>query len=190
MKLIPTLSLAALIIGGGAFAGPASYTVDPEHTYPSFEADHMGMSVWRGKFKKSSGTITLDKATGQGSVDITIDPASIDFGLNSLNNWAISADLLNAAQYPQIRYTGKLEGANGVPVRVVGDLTMHGVTKPVELKINSFKCMPHPLLKRDWCGADAEGRLQRDDFGLDAGKPYGFKMEVGLRIQVEAVVNQ
>ena len=190
MKLILLLSLAILAATGSALADTATYNVDPEHTYPSFEADHMGMSVWRGKFKKSSGTVTLDKATGQGTMDITIDPTSIDFGLNSLNNWATSADLLDAAQYPQIRYQGKLEGEGGVPVRAVGQLTLHCVTKPVVLKINSFKCMPHPLLKRDWCGADAEGRLQRDDFGLDAGKPYGFKMDVGLRIQVEAVANQ
>jgi polyisoprenoid-binding protein YceI len=70
---------------------------------------------------------------------------------------------------------------------VVGDLTLHGVTKPVVLKINLFKCIPHPILKRELCGADASGTFNRDDFGLDVGKPYGFKMDVALRIQMEAI---
>ena len=71
--------------------------------------------------------------------------------------------------------------------RVVGELTLHGVTRPVELKINSFKCMPHPMYKREVCGADASATIQRDAFGISAGKDYGFSMDVVLRIQVEAI---
>lgn len=59
--------------------------LDPDHTYPSFEADHMGISVWRGKLTRSSGTLVFDKATGAGTVDIAIDLASIDFGLKQLD---------------------------------------------------------------------------------------------------------
>ena len=121
----------------------------------------MGLSVWRGKFNKNAGTVTLDKAAGSGSVDITIDVTSIDFGLDIMNSKAREPDLFDTAKYPNARYTGRLEGfANGAPSRVVGELTLHGVTKPVTLAINSFKCMPHPMLKRDWCGADASGHHQ------------------------------
>ena len=70
---------------------------------------------------------------------------------------------------------------------VVGELTLHGVTRPVVLKINTLKCIPHPVFKRELCGADALGTFSRDDFGLDAGKDYGFNMDVTLRIQVEAL---
>jgi len=70
---------------------------------------------------------------------------------------------------------------------VDGMLTLHGVTLPLTLQIRSFKCMPHPLLKRELCGADALATFQRDAFGMDAGKDYGFDMTVTLRIQVEAI---
>jgi polyisoprenoid-binding protein YceI len=66
-------------------------------------------------------------------------------------------------------------------------LTLHGVTRPVTLKLALFKCIMHPMLKRELCGADAMGTIRRDEFGLTAGKDYGFKMDVALRIQVEAV---
>ena len=188
MKTLLSLSLMSLAVGGAASAAPVIYHIDPEHTYPSFEADHMGVSIWRGKFNKSAGTVTLDKAAGQGTVDVTIDPASVDFGHDKLNSVAIGPELFDVAKYPQASYKGKLAGfINGAPSQVVGDLTLHGVTRPVVLKINSFKCITHPLLKRELCGADALATFQRDEFGLDAGKPYGFRMDVTLRIQVEAI---
>ena len=89
---------------------------------------------------------------------------------------------------PHATYKGKLTGFHdGVPSRVEGELTLHGVTKPVALDIETFKCIAHPILKRELCGAEAKGTIQRDQFGLDAGKDYGVKMDVGLEIQVEAI---
>jgi polyisoprenoid-binding protein YceI len=188
MKSLLLLLMMHLAVGGVATAAPVTYNIDPEHTYPSFEADHMGLSIWRGKFDTTAGKVTLDKAAGQGTVDVTIDAASIDFGHAKLNEVAKGPDLFDVTKYPQATYQGKLDGfANGVPSRVVGDLTLHGVTRPVVLKINSFKCMPHPVFKREVCGADALGSLNRDEFGMDAGKPYGFRMDVTLRIQIEAI---
>lgn len=186
------LLLAALAaLPSQASAGPDRYTLDPMHTYPSFEADHMGMSHWRGKLNRSSGTLLLDKAAGKGSVDVEMDLASIDFGLDALNTWATGKELFDTARYPKARYRGDLAGfVGGAPTRVHGELTLHGVTRPVELRITRFKCMPHPLTKRDWCGADAEATIDRSQFGLDAGKAYGFDMNVALRIQVEATLDK
>ena len=70
---------------------------------------------------------------------------------------------------------------------VAGELTLRGVTRPVELKILSFKCMAHPLNKRDWCGADAVAVIDRAAYRIDSGKQWGFKMQVNLRSQVEAL---
>jgi polyisoprenoid-binding protein YceI len=174
-----------------AFAAPVEYTLDPTHTYPSFEADHMGMSMWRGKFRKSSGKVMLDKVAGQGTLDVTVDMASVDFGLDLMNKTARSAEFFDTKKYPKATFKGKLDGfANGAPSRAVGDLTLHGVTRPVVLTLNSFKCMAHPMLKRDWCGADAQATLNREEFGMPMGKEWGFKMDVGLRIQVEAVASK
>jgi polyisoprenoid-binding protein YceI len=187
-KMKTILPLAFAFFAAAAQAAPVTYIIDPDHTYPSFEADHMGISVWRGKLNRSSGKVVLDKAAGQGTVEVAIDLASIDFGLDALNAWATGPEFFDVAKYPRATYKGKLGGfTNGAPSQVTGELTLHGVTRPVNLKINSFRCVPHPLLKRDFCGADALASFNRDDFGLDAGKPYGFKMEVLLRIQVEAL---
>jgi polyisoprenoid-binding protein YceI len=182
------LAAAIVLATAAASAEPVPYTVDPAHTYPSFEADHMGMSVWRGKFNKTTGTVMLDKAAGSGSVELTIEMDSIDFGLDEMNRLAKGDGMFDTVQFPLATYQGRLEAfQNGAPTRVAGTLTMRGIARPVELQVLSFKCMPHPLFKRDWCGADARAVIRRDQWGVDAGKAYGFKMETELRIQVEAV---
>ncbi|MGN6706963.1 MAG: YceI family protein [Rhodanobacter sp.] len=178
-----------LAASGSALAAAATYRIDPDHTYPSFEADHMGgLSVWRGKFNHSRGTVTLDKAAGTGTVDVTVDMKSADFGQDALNQGTQGKELFETAKYPQATYTGKfVDFVDGAPTRVSGKLTLHGITHPLDLKINSFKCMPHPVFKREVCGADALATFRRDAFGMDAGKDYGFSMDVTLRIQVEAI---
>ncbi|MGJ7904191.1 YceI family protein [Lysobacter sp. 1R34A] len=180
--------LAGASFAGAALAAPVTYKIDPTHTYPSFEADHMGVSVWRGKFNKSEGTVVLDKQAGSGTVEVVVDTKSIDFGLDAMNEHASKADLFDSAKFPTATYKGKLAGfVDGAPTRVDGELTLRGVTKPLSLKIAKFKCIPHPMLKRELCGADAGGSFERDQFGMAAGKEYGFSMKVDLRIQVEAV---
>ena len=180
-----------LVIATPAIAAPVTYKIDPEHTYPSFEADHLaGLSVWRGKMNKSAGTVTLDKDSGSGEVDVAVELGSIDFGQKQLERWAVGPQFFDAKKHPQARYRGRLDGfVNGLPTQVVGALTLRGVTRPLTLRLNSFKCMPHPIFKRELCGADAQGSFKRDEFGLDAGKDYGFNMDVLLRIQVEALAN-
>ena len=179
---IASLSLSAT-------AATITYRVDPEHTYPSFEADHLGgLSTWRGKFNHASGTITLDKAAGTGTVEIVVDMASADFGHDVLNKAMQGKEMFEADKYPQAIYKGRLaDFVDGRPTQVVGDLTLHGITRPLTLEIDAFKCMPHPVFKREVCGADALATLKRDDFGMTAGKDYGFSMDVALRIQVEAI---
>lgn len=183
--------LCALLLSStaAALAAPVTYEIDPTHTFPSFEADHMGISVWRGKINKNSGKVVLDREAASGSVDIDIDLASIDFGNDQLNEWARGKDFFDVARFGgTARYRGKLAGfAAGAPTEVQGELTLHGVTRPVALKLNKFKCIPHPMQKRELCGADAAASFNRADFGLTAGKDYGFSMDVALRIQVEAV---
>lgn len=182
-------ALLMALLAPAAWAEPVLYTVDPTHTFPSFEADHMGMSVWRGKFNTTTGTVTLDKVAGTGEVDLTIDMDSIDFGVDVMNRQAKGdGGMFETTQFPLAYYKGRLEDfVDGRPTRVAGSLTMRGITRPVALTILSFKCMPHPLYKRDWCGADATATIQRDRWGVDAGKAYGFQMDTVLRIQVEAV---
>ena len=185
------LAPALLSLAVAAQAAPATYEIDPSHTYPSFEADHMGMSHWRGKLNRSAGTIVYDKATGAGSVDVRMDLASIDFGLDAMNAWATGDKFFNVEKNPSATFKGRFDGVKaGVPTQVVGELTLNGKTRPLTLTVHQLKCMPHPMFKRDFCGADASGSFNREEFGLAAGKDYGFKMDVNLRIQVEAVAKE
>jgi polyisoprenoid-binding protein YceI len=188
LKHLTLALLAAAATASSAFAAD-TYQVDPTHTYPSFETDHFGgLSVWRGKFTKTTGTITLDRAAKTGTVDLNIDPASIDIGNTKLDEHIKSPDMFDVAKYPTAEYKGKLVFKGDTPVAVDGELTLHGVTKPVKLNIDKFKCMPHPMLKgHEVCGADATGTFSRADFGVDYGVKMGFKPEVKLAIQVEAV---
>ena len=182
--------VASVALGAGnALAAPVTYKIDSNHTYPSFEADHFGgVSVWRGKLNSSAGTIVYDKESGTGTVDVEMDVASIDFGNDKLNEHAKSDQMFDVAKFPKATFSGKLAGSkNGSPTQIDGSLTLHGVTKPVTLKINSFKCITDMQSKKERCGADASGTINREEFGVSFGKPMGFNQEVKLLIQVEGL---
>ena len=182
------LALLAAASTTAAFAAADTYKVDPTHTCPSFEADHFGgLSVWRGKFNKTEGNIVYDKAAKTGTIDITIDTNSIDFGNDALNAHAKKDELFDTTKFPTATYKGKLVFKGDAPATVDGQLTLHGVTKPVTLTVNKFKCMINPMTKKEVCGADASGSFKRSDFGVSYGEAYGFNMDVKLAIQVEAI---
>jgi polyisoprenoid-binding protein YceI len=181
------LASAAAMLSATTFAAPVSYVLDPKHTFPSFEADHMGgLSVWRGKFTDSSGKVVYDKDAKTGSIEVTVNMNSVDFGVAKLDEHAKSAEMFDVAKYPTATFSGQFTQWNGaVPTEAQGTLTLHGQTKPLTLKINSFKCMPNPMTKKEVCGADASATFNRSDFGITFGDAYGFKMWVKLQIQVE-----
>ena len=170
-------------------AKPITYEIDSSHTFPAFEADHMGgLSLWRGKINSTSGEIVLDKDKETGSVNVIMDMSTIDFGHEGMNKHAKNSDMFDVEKYPEAVYKGNLtDFIDGAPTKVKGSLTLHGVTKPVDLDIKSFKCRLHPFKLKQVCGADAYGNIMRDDFGVDYAKRLGFKMEVALRIGVEAI---
>ena len=179
---------ALLALSISAASQAQSYKIDPAHTYPSFEADHKGISVWRGKFTKTEGTVSLDRSAKTGSMNITIDANSIDFGHEKMSTHAKSKHMFNAAQFPSITYVGKSMRFNGEqPVSVEGELTLLGVTKPVTLTINKFKCIQDAMSKKEICGADASAEFKRSDFGLNFALNWGFSPDVKLAIQVEAM---
>jgi polyisoprenoid-binding protein YceI len=188
--LATKLAIAALVSGtaGLALAAGDRYQIDPTHTYPSLEFSHMGISVWRGKFNKTTGSISIDRAAGTGTVQVVIDTASISFGLAAMDEKARSEDFFDAARYPTATYKGTLQFAGDQPKTVDGEITIMGVTRPVKLTINLFKCIPHPMLKKELCGADAEGELNWSEYGMKMSKwGAGEAGRVHLRIQVEAL---
>ena len=189
MKAILLAGALGLTSAVVANAAPVTYKIDPAHTYPTFEADHMGgLSVLHGTFKATDGTITIDKAAKTGAVDITIDATSLAFTNDKLTEHAKKdPKMFDVATYPKATYKGKISKWNGdSPSEVSGDLTLHGVTKPVTLKIDQFLCKVHPMTKKDVCGANATGTFNRFDFGITYGDNFGFKPDVKLAIEVEA----
>jgi polyisoprenoid-binding protein YceI len=185
MSLHPRLFALFAVAALPAYAAPEKYVLDPAHTYPSLEMPHMGLSVWRGKFNRTSGEVVLDREARRGTVKVEVDAGSIDFGLDAMHEHAVTADWLNVAKFPKLVYTGELQFTGDTPTSVKGELTLRGVTKPLTLDIKSFVCMEHPYFKKPVCGADAEARLDRGDYGMTQYTDNGMGRFL-IRIQVEA----
>ena len=189
MPLRQFLSAAAIAaVSLPVCAAPENYSIDPMHTYPSLEFSHMGISVWRGKFNRTTGKIALDRAAKSGTVEVTIDVSSINFGLAAMDEKARSDDFFDTEKFPTATYKGSIRFSGDKPQTVEGQITIRGVTRPTTLSIKLFNCMPHPMLKKEVCGADAEGELNWSEYGMKMSQyGQGDAGKVRLRIQVEAI---
>ena len=171
-------------------AAPESYTIDPSHTYPNFTVDHQGISTMHGRFDKSSGKATLDRAGKSGSLNITIETASLttgDNGKGSRDEHLRSADFFNVAEFPRATYKStKFVFTGDYPSAIEGTLTLIGVTRPVHLTIDRFKCNPAQGSSKERCGGNARGKIKRSDFGMKLGIP-SVGDEIGLDIEFEAL---
>jgi len=164
-----------------------NYTIDPTHTFPSFEIDHLGYSTQRGRFNSTQGKLTLDDDKKSGSVEITIDAASIDTGFAKLEEHLRSDDFFDVKRYPTLSFRGSnFRFADERLVAVGGNLTLHGVTLPVTLNVTRFKCGFNIVRLRNVCGADANTSIKRSDYGVSKSTPF-VGDEVRITIQIEAV---
>ncbi len=185
MKKLITLAIAATL-STAAFAAPETYTIEGTHTFPRFEYSHFGYSTQLSRFDKTTGTITLDKAAKTGAVDVTIDTTSVNTGYPLFNQHIQGEDFFDTAKYPTITYKSTKVNFDGdKPATIEGNLTVKGVTKPVTLTVTSFHCMPHPMLKKDACGANATATIKRSEFNAGKYAPY-VGDDVKLTIAVEA----
>jgi polyisoprenoid-binding protein YceI len=181
------LAMAAVLVALPALAETETYTVDPNHTFPMYEIGHLGTSIQRGRFNKSSGKVTLDPVARTGSADITIDVGSISTGVEKLDKHLASEDFFDVAKFPQMTFKGERFEFDGDKVRSAsGTLTLHGVSQPVTLLASYFNCAPHPITKKKVCGADFIAKIKRSDFGIKYGIP-ALADNVLLRVNVEAV---
>lgn len=163
-----------------------SYTVDPQHTFPHFTVSHLGFSTMHGRFNKTSGKVTLDRAAKTGSVDIAIESASVDTAFAKRDEHLKSPDFFNAAEFPNITYkSDNIKFKGDTPVSVEGSLTLLGVTKPVTLAITEFKCGANPMSKKFECGAGAAAKIKRSDFGMKSFLP-GVGDDIKLEFEIEA----
>jgi len=178
--VLPTMLLSLQIV-----AAAENYDIDPTHTYPNFTVSHLGFSTMHGRFDKTSGTFAFDRENRQGTVDITIQTASISTGHEKRDDHLRSPDFFNTVEFPVATYKSdnvKFEG--DTPKRIEGKLTLLGVTKPVTLTITAFKCGQNPMNNKAMCGIDAVGSLKRSDFGMKYALP-GVGDDIRLIISAE-----
>ena len=179
------VGLLATILALPAWAD--SYTIDPTHTFPSFEIDHLGFSTQRGRFNTTQGKLVLDEDNKTGSVEITIDAASIDTGLAKLEEHLRAEDFFDVKRFPTLTFLStQFRFDADRLVSVSGNLTLHGVTLPLTLHVQRLKCGINLVRLRKECGADLTTTLKRSDFGISKGTPF-VGDEVRISIQVEAL---
>lgn len=176
----------ASVIAAPSYAAE-SYTIDQTHTWPMFEVNHLGFSTQRGRFNNTSGKITLDTAAQKGSVDLVIGTDSLDMGFAKWDEHMKSADFFNAKFFPMMRFTSNnlmFEGDKVVAAE--GYFTLLGVTKPLTLTVSNFRCAPHPMNKKQTCGAEISATLKRSEFGMTKFVP-AVSDEVKISSPIEAI---
>ena len=179
---------AALIASALSLSAIAadSYTIDPQHTFPSFEINHLGFSTMHGSFYTTSGKIALDPTGNAGSMEVSIDTSSVTTGYGKRDEHLKSEDFFNVAKFPTMTFkSNKLKYSGGKLVGADGELTLLGVTKPVSLTVTSFNCGTNPLMKKPECGGNATATIKRSDFGMNTYVP-AISDEVRIAIEVEA----
>jgi polyisoprenoid-binding protein YceI len=162
------------------------YVGDPGHTYAFFETGHLGISWVRGRFRKTDAKVVLDRAAKTGSIEAIIDTASIDTGHEARDKHVRSEDYLHVEKFPTITFrSSSLKFSGDTLTAVDGDLTIMGVTRPVTLNVTLFRCIQHPVNKKEVCGADASTAIKRSDYGVKRGA-VGIGDDVKITIQIEA----
>ena len=184
----PTLLLPlAVLVSTQTIAAPETYVIDTTHTLPRFSYSHFGYSTQLSRFDKTSGKIVLDRQAKTGSVDVTVDTTSVNTGSALFNEHIQGPDFLDTARYPTMSFQSSALKFDGDQlISAEGTLTLKGISKPVTLTVTSFKCMPHPMLKKDACGANAETVVKRTDFNMGKYAP-NVGDDVTVTIPVEAV---
>lgn len=181
------LTFALLSAATTALAAPETYVIDSNHSKPRFSYSHFGYSTQLSRFDKATGKIVIDKAAKQGSIDVVIDTTSVNTGFALFNEHIQGVDFFDTTKFPTATFTSKKMNFKDDKVASVdGTLTIKGISKPVTLTVTSFMCMPHPMVKKDACGANATVVVKRSDFNMSKHVPY-VSDEVTIDIPVEAI---
>jgi polyisoprenoid-binding protein YceI len=173
------IALVAATLPLAAAAQVESYNIDPYHTVPYFETDHLGFATMRGRFDKPTGKFAIDRAAKTATLEIVIETKTLSTGdpdrdarPRTRDEHLRTPDFFNVAEFPTMTYKSTGVKFQGDDLDVVeGNLTLLGVTKPVQLKIVRWKCGPDPRTqgKRYQCGGNATGMFKRSDFGMKFG---------------------
>jgi polyisoprenoid-binding protein YceI len=190
MRALKYLVLAGLL--GAAVsvqAAPVTYKLDPGHTMVLFSWNHFGFSNPVADLGLGEGTLVFDEQhPAQSSVEVTLPLANLDTHVPALDKHLKEADFFDADKYPTVTFKStKVQPLGGHKFMVTGDLTVHGVTRPVVLDATLNKVGPHPMTKAQAIGFDATATLKRKDFGVGAYVP-NVSDEIKIHITTEGSV--
>ena len=187
--MLPRIALFALLVAAAvpALAAPQKYEIDKNHTYVTFSYDHFGFSKPTISLDQVSGELQLDTADLTGSsVSVTLPLEGLHTHVPKLDEHLKSADFFDAAKFPEITFkSNKVEKAGSDALKISGDLTLHGVTKPVVLNAKVNKIGENPMLKLESAGFDAEVTIKRSDWGLDKYVP-NVSDEIKIHISLDS----
>ena len=159
-----------------------TYDVDSAHTFARWTVNHMGVTPLEGIFANATGTLTIDPAKPEdASVDVTFDMAKSTTHLEAFTHHLHSADFFNVAEFPTARFVSTSVSVDGTDAVITGNLTLHGVTRPVTLEAEFFGAGDNPMNKQLNIGFTAETTIKRSDFGLGYAVPV-VSDEVDLEI--------
>lgn len=182
--------LPMLLAGAAAVAMPVDYQLDPDHSWVQFELLHFGTSTIRGRLGPARGVVSLDRAAATGDISVEIDTATVSTGLAIFDARIRRADLLATDEFPKAWFVARqlrVDERGGV-ASTRGELTVRGVSVPLELQAERFSCRRDEAgpAGRERCGGDFVARFKRSAAGMDFGLPL-IGDEVVLRVQVEAL---
>jgi polyisoprenoid-binding protein YceI len=164
------------------------YTIDPARTMVSFEVRSFGVLRHRGRFRKSSGSVSLDPKADAGTFDVLIDARSIQAGNDAELKIMRGAGFLNVEKFPEISYKAEhVSFYDGDPIRVDGELTLLGVTHPVPLRVTAYRCTEPVDLALRRCMMDASAIFKRSEFGITGSMPLaGDKVRLAIHAEATA----
>ena len=182
---------ALLLAAGAATASPVPYDLDPDHTQVVFSWTHFGFSHPAGRFDAFQGDFRFDPVDPtKSTLAVTIPIDSIDTGVARLDSHLKGPDFFDAVKYPTATFRStRVERAGAHGLKVTGDLTLHGVTKPVVLDVVVNRIGPHPMGGRAAAGFDATTTLRRSDFGISNYVP-NVSDEIAISITTETKARQ
>ena len=172
-----------------------AYTIDPAHTSVLFRVDHLGFSMYTARFKKASADLQFDPANlAASSVTVNVDASSLETDYpnvaeHDFNAQLLSETWLNAAEHPQITFrSARVEVTGPRTMRIHGDLTLRGVTRPMTLDTRfNGGYAGHPMDRNARIGFSASGTLKRSEFGMSFGIPEPGST-IGVSDDVEVIV--
>lgn len=177
-RLVVVGALSALLAGHALAQTPGqpdparvekgSYVLEPNHARVRFSVSHFGFTTYSGDFNKASGTLSLDPAdASHDKLDVTVATDSVYTPSAKLTDELKSADWLDAAKFPSMTFKStKVEKTGPTTGKVTGELTLHGVTKPVTLDATFYGAGPNPFNKKLTVGFEVSGKIKRSDFGV------------------------